>query len=178
MLQQNGKRFYKGLYVTFKLVPDLKKNTVYLSNYSPLNEGNVSILTNSVLCHYQWYRRAYNSSINRWNFLKFFWKYPLFLYNDSVKIAKIRHAFAKLQQIVFAKVSLCLQINGMKNTTFQFSVKLISNRMHEAIFKLVLTQRQYVDGSYWVAATNYWWIVGIFLNAEKHFYLVKNALSE
>ena len=25
MLQQNGKRFYKGLYVTFKLVPGLKK---------------------------------------------------------------------------------------------------------------------------------------------------------
>ena len=36
MLQQNGKRFYKGLYVTFKLAPDLKKNTVYLSSYSPL----------------------------------------------------------------------------------------------------------------------------------------------
>ena len=27
MLQQNGKRFYKGIYVTFKLAPDLKKNT-------------------------------------------------------------------------------------------------------------------------------------------------------
>ena len=51
MLQQNGKRFYKGLYVTFELVPDLKKNTVYLSSYSPLNDGHVSILTNSVLCH-------------------------------------------------------------------------------------------------------------------------------
>ena len=25
MLRQNGKRFYKGLYVTFKLAPDLKK---------------------------------------------------------------------------------------------------------------------------------------------------------
>ena len=25
MLQQNGKRFYKGLYVTFKLAPDIKK---------------------------------------------------------------------------------------------------------------------------------------------------------
>ena len=49
MLQQNGKRFYKGLYVTFKLEPDLKKNTVYLSSYSPLNEGHVSILTNSTL---------------------------------------------------------------------------------------------------------------------------------
>ena len=29
MLRQNGKRFYKGLYVTFKLAPDLKKNTIY-----------------------------------------------------------------------------------------------------------------------------------------------------
>ena len=27
MLQQNGKRFYKGLYVTFKLAPDLNKNS-------------------------------------------------------------------------------------------------------------------------------------------------------
>ena len=39
MMRQNGIRFYKGLYVTFKLTPDLKKNTVYLSRYSPLNEG-------------------------------------------------------------------------------------------------------------------------------------------
>ena len=49
MLQQNGKRFYKGLYITFKLAPDLKKNTVYLFSYSPLNEGHVSIVTNSML---------------------------------------------------------------------------------------------------------------------------------
>ena len=49
MLRQNGKRFYKGLYVTFKLAPGLKKNTVYLSSYSPLIEGHVSILTNSKL---------------------------------------------------------------------------------------------------------------------------------
>ena len=52
MLQQNGKRFYKGLYVTFKLAPDLKKNTVYLSSFSLLNEGHVSILTNSMLRTY------------------------------------------------------------------------------------------------------------------------------
>ena len=52
MLQQNGKRFYKGLYVTFQLAQDLKKNTVYLSIISPLNEGRVSILTNSVLLTY------------------------------------------------------------------------------------------------------------------------------
>ena len=49
MLCQNGKRFYKGLYVTFKLVPDLKTNTVYLSSYSPLNKGHVSILANLML---------------------------------------------------------------------------------------------------------------------------------
>ena len=49
MLQQNGKHFYKGLYVTFKLAPDLKKYSVYLSRYSLLNEGHVSILTNPQL---------------------------------------------------------------------------------------------------------------------------------
>ena len=49
LLQQNGKRFYKGLYVAFKLAADLKKNTVYLSSYIPLNEGHVSILTNWML---------------------------------------------------------------------------------------------------------------------------------
>ena len=52
MLRQNGKRFHKGLCVTFKLAPNLKKNTVYLSIYSPLNEGHVSILTNSMLQTY------------------------------------------------------------------------------------------------------------------------------
>ena len=36
MLRQNGKRFYKEIYVTFKLEPDLKKTTVYLSIYSPM----------------------------------------------------------------------------------------------------------------------------------------------
>ena len=53
MLRQNGIRFYKGLYVTFKLAPDLKKITVYLSSYSPLNEGHFSILLNSMLRTYQ-----------------------------------------------------------------------------------------------------------------------------
>ena len=52
MLRQNGIRFYKGLYVTFNVLPDLKKNTVYLSSSSPLNEGYVSILTNSMLRTY------------------------------------------------------------------------------------------------------------------------------
>ena len=49
MLRQNGKRFYKGLYVTFKLVPDLKTNIVYLTSYTPWNKGHVSILTNLML---------------------------------------------------------------------------------------------------------------------------------
>ena len=53
MLRQNGIRFYKGLYITFKLVADLNKNTVYLSSYSPLNEGNFSILINPMLRTYQ-----------------------------------------------------------------------------------------------------------------------------
>ena len=57
MLHQNGKRFYKGLYVTFKLAPDIRKSTVYLSRYSPLNEGHVIILTNSIL-------RTYTSDID------------------------------------------------------------------------------------------------------------------
>ena len=57
MLRQNSKRFCKGLYVTFKLTSDLKKNTVYLSSYSPLNEGHVSILANSML-------RTYTSDID------------------------------------------------------------------------------------------------------------------
>ena len=45
MPRQNSKRFYKGLYVTFELAPAIKTNTVYLSSYSPLNEGHVSIQT-------------------------------------------------------------------------------------------------------------------------------------
>ena len=57
MLEQNDKRVYKGVYVTFNLAPDLKKNTIHLSSYSPLNEGHVSILTNSML-------RTYTSDID------------------------------------------------------------------------------------------------------------------
>ena len=79
----------------------------------------------------------------------------MFLNNDSVKVTKLRHAIVKLQRIIFTKVSLCLQINGKQTTTFQFSIKLISNKMHESTFKLVLTQRQYVDRSYRVVATHY-----------------------
>ena len=65
-----------------------------------------------------------------------------------MKVAKIRHAFAKLQRIVLLKSPYVCKINGKQNTTFQFSVKLISNKMYEATFKLVLTQKQYVDRSY------------------------------
>ena len=61
-----------------------------------------------------------------------------------------------------APLLLCVQIDDKQNTTFQFSVKIISNKIHEATFKLVLTQRQHVDRSYLVVATNYWWIVGNF----------------
>ena len=65
-----------------------------------------------------------------------------------MKVSKIRHIFVKLHPIAFTKVSLCMQIDGKQNTTFQFSVTLFSDKMHEATFKLVLTQRQYVDRSY------------------------------
>ena len=57
MLQENDKHFYKGQHVTFELAPGIKKNTVYLSSYSLLNEGHVSILTNSIL-------RTYTSDID------------------------------------------------------------------------------------------------------------------
>ena len=53
MLRQNSIRLYKGLYVTFKLAPDLKQKTVYLSSYPPLNESHFSILTNAMLRTYQ-----------------------------------------------------------------------------------------------------------------------------
>ena len=52
------------------------------------------------------------------------------------------------QRIIFTEVSLCLQLKGKENPTFQFSVKLISHKMHEVTFKLVLTQIQNVDRSY------------------------------
>ena len=52
MLRHNGIRVYKGLWVTLKLAPDLKKYTVYLWSYSHLNEGLFSILTTSMLRTY------------------------------------------------------------------------------------------------------------------------------
>ena len=64
-LQQNDKRFYRGLYVTFKLAPDIKINIVYLSSFCPLNEGHVSILTNSMLRTLTSDIDEGNSSINR-----------------------------------------------------------------------------------------------------------------
>ena len=138
MLRQNGMRFYKGLCATFKLAPDLKKNTVFLASYSLLNKGHFSILINSILRTYQWYRRAYNSSINWWNFLIFLRKYPHILIKWFCEtVTKIQHVFVKLHRIVFTKVSLCLQINGNQTTTLRFSVKLFSNKIHEATFKLV-----------------------------------------
>ena len=57
MLRQNGIRFYKGQHITFELAPDLKKNTVFLSSYNPLNKGYPSIQTNSIL-------QTYNSDID------------------------------------------------------------------------------------------------------------------
>ena len=57
MLQQNGKRFYKEIYVTLKLAPEIKKNTEYLLSYSFLKEGHVSKITNSML-------RTYTSDID------------------------------------------------------------------------------------------------------------------
>ena len=51
-LRQNGIRFHKGYHITFKLAPDLKKNTVYLSGYGPLNKSYPSILINSMLQTY------------------------------------------------------------------------------------------------------------------------------
>ena len=82
--------------------------------------------------------RTYNSDIDK--------RIMLFL-NDSVKVVKIWHVFAKLHWIIFTNVFLCLQINGKQNTTFQFSAELISNKMHEASLKVILTQRQYADRS-------------------------------
>ena len=38
--------------------------------------------------------------------------------------------------------------SGPYHTTFQSSVKIISYEMYETTFKLVITQRQYVDLSY------------------------------
>ena len=57
MPRYNGKGFYKQLYVAFKLAPDLKKNTVYLSSYSSVNGGHLSVLTSSML-------RTYTSNID------------------------------------------------------------------------------------------------------------------
>ena len=80
-VKQNRKSFYKGLYVTFKLASDLKKNTVYmyLSSYSPLNGGHVSILSNAML-------RTYTSDIMLYSVqLKSMYSYL----NSSLKLSDI-----------------------------------------------------------------------------------------
>ena len=87
-----------------------------------------------------------------------------------MKVAKIRHVFLKLHRIFFSKVSLCLKINGKQTTTFQFSVKLFSNKMHKATFKLVLTQRQYMMIAHTELLLQIIEGLWVFLNAEKHFY--------
>ena len=45
MLRQTGIPYYKGLPATFKLAPDIKKNAIFLSSYSPLNKGRSYTLT-------------------------------------------------------------------------------------------------------------------------------------
>ena len=62
-----------------------------------------------------------------------------------VKVTKLRIVFVNLHRFFFTKVFLSVQINGPKNITSQFSVKIISNKMHETTFKLVLTQEQFVN---------------------------------
>ena len=58
MLRQNGIRFYKGLYITFKTGTRTKENySIFLSSYGPLNKGYPSKLTKSM-------RRTYNSDID------------------------------------------------------------------------------------------------------------------
>ena len=86
-----------------------------------------------------------------------------------MKVAKIGHAFVKLQRIVITKVSLFLQINGKQNTTFQFLVKIICNKMHEATFKLVLIHRQYVDTLILRCCYKLLMDSWEFSNVEKHF---------
>ena len=45
-LRHNGISFYKGSHATFKQAQEKKrKQTIYSSSYSPLNEGQSSILT-------------------------------------------------------------------------------------------------------------------------------------
>ena len=87
-----------------------------------------------------------------------------------MKVVKIRHAFVKLQRIVFTfKVSLCLQKNGKQNTTFQFSVKLIYNKMHEATFRLVLFKDNMLIAHSELLLQIIEWIVGNFLTLKSIF---------
>ena len=51
MLRQKSKRFYKELYITFKLPRLRPKEKVYLSSYRPFHEGYSSILTTQCFEH-------------------------------------------------------------------------------------------------------------------------------
>ena len=59
-----------------------------------------------------------------------------YIINDSVKVEKIRHAFVKLQGIVFTKVSLCLQINLAVSVRAAYSVTMnIFRKKKNFLFK-------------------------------------------
>ena len=62
-------------------------------------------------------------------------------YFFSKNVHSYRVCSFKLQQIDFTNVSICWQINGKQNTTFQFSVELISDKRHKETFKLVLIKK-------------------------------------
>ena len=60
---------------------------------------------------------------------------------------KINHVLVKLHRIVFTfKSPYVCKLRVNKNTTFQLNLSLA--KMQEATFKLVITQRQYVDRFY------------------------------
>ena len=61
ILRQNVIRFYEGLYIIFKLAPDLKKSTIYVSSYSLLNEDYPNILTTQRFEHLTVISREFNS---------------------------------------------------------------------------------------------------------------------
>ena len=67
-----------------------------------------------------------------------------------MKVAKIRHAFVKLQRIVFTKVSLCLQLHGKQNifdVVLWFSIVLLLsgdieiNPGPDSVLHVTLSQR-------------------------------------
>ena len=60
------------------------------------------------------------------------------------------------------KSQVSLQINGNQNYTFQFSVKQISNKMHEKTFKQVFTQDNLLIAHTELLLQIIEWIVGNF----------------